>query len=127
MITTEDVRDILISKFREKGYAPFKSSALPDEEIKDERVVVISNAGKDGTYWTKSFPIVNFCVPNIFEMADTGRMSEIQRDVYNTRGTGEYDGTFYRFKRFSMSEERDKDGRYHFVKLVLLFEILNTI
>lgn len=127
MITPEDVRDILISRFREKGYRPYKSDALPNEEIKTERVVVISNGPKDGVYWTKSFPIVNFCVPDIDEMADTGRMSEIQRDVYNTRGTGEYDGTFYRFRRFSTSEERDRDGRYHFVKLVIQFEILNTI
>ena len=127
MITTGDIADILIGDLREYGFSAFKSGALPSGELSAERAIVISKRGTPGKFWTKSFSEINVCVPDISGMADTRRLTEIERALSNMRKVGEYDGTSYRYSVYSTGQENGRDGKYHFVNVKLIFEILNTL
>lgn len=127
MITTGDIADILIEDLKSYGFSAFKSGALPLGELSDERVIVVPKRGTPGKFWTKSFSEINVCVPDISGMADTRRLTEIERTLSDMRKVGEYDGTAYRYSVYSTGQENGLDGKYHFVNIRLLFEILNTI
>lgn len=130
MIVTTDIENILFAHFEEFGIATYKKDAVPEGVVIDERIVIITNELKSGTYWNKDFVVVNFCVPSIVNnnilLADKIRLREIERLASAIDIVGVYDGTNYRCSLYSTSTEEDKELKCHYVSVKLLFEILNV-
>jgi hypothetical protein len=131
MITTGDMENILYTDLQPFGIALYKKDAVPEGEVKTERIVIIPKTLKDGVYWKKAFVEVNFCVPDIkagsTQMADKQRLRAIERQACVLESVSEYDNTVYKYSVYETGQEKDAELKCHFVNVRLLFEILNTV
>lgn len=129
MITQETIGEILFDKCAEvfTDVPIYLKGNEPEGEIDTERVVVITRRIESGKYWNRSMCEINYCVPNRAEEKDGIRLKVAQtmlKPLYSGCGTAE--GERYRFKKMSVGEEEERDLRYYFVNLKVLFEILNV-
>lgn len=125
MITTGDIATILVNDLKPFGIVTYKKGAIPEGKITAERITVIPKEPKPGTYWVKGFVEVNFCVPDIDGLANTKRLTELQRKTDGMRSFSYFDGSAYRYKACPSTQEKDPLG-FHFVNVKILFEVLNV-
>lgn len=126
MITTGDIATILVKDLRSFGIITYKKGAIPSGEVATERITVIPKESKPGTYWRKGFVEVNFCVPDMNGVANTSRLTELEREAAGLRAVSSFDGSTYRYSVYSTNQEKDASLKCHFVNVKILFEILNV-
>lgn len=126
MITTGDIATILVNDLKSFGIVTYKKGAIPEGKITQERINVIPKEPKPGTYWVKDFVEVNFCVPDIDGLANTKRLTELEREAAGLRSVSSFDGSTYRYKVYSTNQEKDTALECHFVNVKILFEVLNV-
>lgn len=126
MITTGDIADILVRDLKPFGIATYKKGAIPEGKVLTERITVIPKEPKPGIYWKKDFVEVNFCVPPMNGLANTKRLTELEREASGLRAVSSYDGSTYRYKVYSTKQELDTALECYFVNVKILFEILNV-
>ena len=129
MITTGDIEYILVEDLKSFGVEIFKKSAIHEDKVTKERIVIIPSELKDGTYWGKVFVEVNFCVPDLKKgIANKTRLTELEREAKLKLWediVSVYDDTWYKYSGYSIGQEQDIDLECHYVNVKLLFEILN--
>lgn len=126
MITTGDIETILVRDLKQFGIPIYKKDAIPEGEVSEERIDVISKEPKPSKFWIKDFVEVNFCVPDINGMADKKRLTELERQAAGLRSVSSFDGSTYRYKVYSTNQEKDAPFKCHFVNVKILFEVLNV-
>ena len=126
MITTGDIEDILIRDLKPFGIITYKKGAILEGEVVAERITVMPKEPKPSAYWVKSFVEVNFCVPDLAGLANTKRLTELERQAVGLRSVSSFDGSTYRYKVYSTNQEKDTALKCHFVNVKILFEILNV-
>lgn len=126
MITTGDIATILVNDLKPFGIVTYKKGAIPEGKVTQERITVIPKEPKPGTYWVKDFVEVNFCVPDIDGLANTKRLTELERQASGLRFVSSFDGSTYRYKVYSTNQEKDNALECHFVNVKILFEVLNV-
>jgi len=78
MITTGDIKSILSEDLKTYGFKTYLQDTFPDGEITDERIIIRCGELSSGTYWESSYAHLNICVPDLYGMADTRRLTEIE-------------------------------------------------
>lgn len=129
MITTSDISEIAYDLCRVFGVTTYITNVFPNEEVREERIVIIPKAISGGTYWKRSFCEVNWCVPDINEKADLSRLKEVERTMADIlkNGCGVKSDTTYRYS-VNTSQVVDEGGlKIHYANVQLLFEQLNTL
>ena len=126
MITTGDIENILYSDLKKFGFKQYKKNAIKNGKIDSERLIVICGALEEGGIWSRAFVNVNVCVPDYKDMANTKRLTEIERIFKQVSAVNKYDGSTYRYSVRSTSQEEDSDLECHFVNIRILFETLNV-
>ena len=126
MITTGDIATILVKDLKSIGIVTYNKGAIPEGEVTTERITVIPKEPKPGTFWVKGFVEVNFCVPNVDELADTKRLTELERQASSLRSVSSFDGSTNCYKVYSTNQEKDTALKCHFVNVKILFEVLNV-
>lgn len=128
MIVTGDIESLLYAKFKELGFKQFRKNAIKEGIVKDERVIISCGSLNSGKYWNQAFVNVNICVPDINGMANTKRLTEIER-IFITKSkpySGVFDETTYRCSIYSIGQEEDIELKCHYVNVRLIFEVLNV-
>ncbi|WP_106832234.1 hypothetical protein [Parabacteroides pacaensis] len=126
MITTGDIATILVKDLKFFGIPTYKKGAIPEGKVLAERITVVPKEPKPGTYWRKGFAEVNFSVPNVDGMANTKRLTELERQASGLRSVSSFDGSTYRYSVYSTSQEEDTPLECHFVNVKIMFEVLNV-
>lgn len=129
MITKSDIEEILYDRCRTFGVPIILSPNMPDDEIQEERIVIIVRPIQSGVYWNRSACEVNWVVPDISGEEDGIRLKAIEKILvpYMRYFRGERENTNYRCKRSSWGRESSDGMRCHYVNIRLEFEILNII
>lgn len=129
MITTEDIKTILVTKAKVMGLDTYPSGNVPDGGV-SERVVIAPRTDKTGIIWDKCFVDVLIYVRDLDEFGNANliRINELQHIAMALfkEGTDNFDDTWYTFTYDSHSTERDEGHKCHYIKLQILFEILNV-
>lgn len=126
MITTGDIATIFMKDLKSFGIPTYKKGAIPEGKVLAERITIFPKEPKPSRYWKKGFVEVNFCVPDVNGMANTKRLTELERQASGLRSVSSFDGSTYRYKVYSTSQEEDAPLECHFVNVKILFEILNV-
>lgn len=126
MITTGDIATILVKDLMPLGIMTYKKGAVPEGKVLTERITVIPKEPKPTPFWIKSFVEVNFYVPDVNGLANTRRLTELERLASGLRSVSSFDGSAYRYKVYSTNQEKDSVLECHFVNIKILFEILNV-
>lgn len=130
MITTGNIEDILFEDLKLFGIVTYRKDAIPEGEVTKERITILPGKMRSGTYWSKTFVDVNFCIPGIkienVLMADKIRLTQIERQSGNMESVGEYDSTPYTYSVYTIGQEYDPELKCHYVNVKLLFKILNV-
>lgn len=126
MITTGDIKSILSEDLKKYGFKTYLQDTFPDGEITDERIIIRCGELSPGTYWESSYAHLNICVPDLYGMADTKRLTEIERMFKRMKKTFRFDGSVCRYMEDGTSQEKDEALKCHFVNVRLLFEMLNV-
>lgn len=130
MITIGDIETILFEDLKSFGITTYKKGVIPEGKVTEERIVILPKTLKTGTYWKKDFIEVNFCVPDInvntVSMANTIRLTELERLAESLESVGSFDNTAYRYSVYETGREKDSELECHYVNVRLLFEILNV-
>lgn len=126
MITTGDIATILVRDLGSLGIVTYKKGAIPEGKVLAERITVIPKEPTPTPFWIKSFVEVNLYVPNVNGLADTRRLTEFERLASGLRAVSSFDGSVYRYKVYSTSQEEDSVLECHFVNIKIMFEILNV-
>lgn len=126
MITTGDIATILVRDLVPLGIVTYKKGAIPEGKVLTERITVIPKEPKPTSFWIKGFVEVNFYVPDVNGLANTKRLTELERIAADFRSVSFFDGSAYRYKVYSTSQEKDSALECHFVNIKILFEILNV-
>ena len=125
MIVSGDVATILAEDLKALCENIYRKGAIPVCKVTSERIVILPKILKDSTYWSKGFVEVNFCVPNIETMANTKRLTEVERLLKPIEDVSVFDNTRYRYSVESISQEEDKPLDCWYVNARVLFEVLN--
>ena len=128
MIVTGNVTDILFRDVKAFGvkevYRDLKR--IPDGAAVTERITIKVKKPSTGTYWKKCFAEVNLCVPYVNGVANTTRLTELERMAVRTlESVGVFDGARYRYS-VETSQEDDAELKCNYVNCRILFEILNV-
>lgn len=127
MISASDISEIIYDACAQFGVTRYIAETFPEEEITDERIVIIPRQITDGRFWKRCFVEVNWCVPDL-KGEPTARLKDVERELLTIgEGCGECDGTTYRYTKNSSQLIADKSLNLHYANLQLLFEILNTL
>lgn len=126
MITTGDIETILIRDLKPFGIVTYRKNAIPEGKVLSERIDVIPKEPTTTATWKKRFVEVNFCVPDVGGMANTKRLTELERQASALRTVSSFDGSTYRYSVYSTNQEKDAPLGCHFVNVKILFEILNV-
>lgn len=126
MITTGDIATILVRDLMPLGIVTYKKGALPEGKVLTERITVIPKEPKPTAFWIRGFVEVNFYIPDVNGLANTKRLTELERRASSLRSVSFFDGSAYRYKVFSSSQENDPVLKCHFVNIKILFEVLNV-
>lgn len=128
MVTTTTISEILFDKC-DWGVERYIANNMPFSEITEERVVVITHEISPDTYWNHCYVDINWCIPDLVNEADSIRLGEVERIMTSdiSYGTGYYENKPYKYKRVSVSQERDEQMRCHYVNVRLMFHILNIM
>lgn len=129
MILQGDIAKIIYSDCMVLGLPIYQKDNTPKGKVTQERIVIIPKPDTPETYWNKCFIEVNFCVPDVKGVANLVRLDEVERIAVNAlnRKTGIYDGTRYKYSKYSTGREEDSELGCHFVNVRILFETLNII
>ena len=101
---------------------------IPDGMVESERIIIIPKSIEDGTRWYRGFVEVNYLVPDKGGEADYISMMEAENSLKVLKyGQGEVDGLQYRYRKYSVSYEKDESLKCHFVNYRLLTEIQKVI
>ena len=135
MIVTTDIGNILyrdckafgIGEIYRKGDIPPVPNN-PNYRLETERIVIRTKNQSPGKYWKKGFVEVNLCVPDAQpDVANLLRLAELERQAMKIlRGSGSYDGSFYRYSIENIGMEADTALKCHYVNVRILFEVLNV-
>ena len=125
MIVSGDVATILARDLDSLCKNIYKKGAIPEGEVLTERIVILPKGLKEGTYWSKGFVEVNFCIPNAGGMANTIRLTEVERILKPLESVSLFDNTRYRYSVESTSQEEDTPLACWYVNARILFEVLN--
>lgn len=128
MIVTTDIGNILYRDCKAFGIEVYQKGNIPAGEVTTERVILRTKSQSPETYWKKGFVEVNLCVPDIKpDTANLIRLGELERQAMKIlRGSGSYDGSFYRYSIESIGMEADTALKCHYVNCRILFEMLNV-
>ena len=129
MITTSDISEVIYDACRHYGVSIYIADTFPDEEIDEERIVIIAKQiSTEGKYWNRCYVEVNWCVPDIEDEADGIRLKEVERLMRDiAQGNGSLDGTTYRYSVKSTQVVGDRRLRIHYANSQILFESLKTL
>ena len=125
MIVSGDVATILLRDLKGFCKEVYKKGAIPEGKVLTERIVILPKGLKEGTYWSKGFVEVNFCIPYVNGMANTKRLTEVERLLKPIESVSLFDNTRYRYSVESVSQEDDKSLECWYVNARVLFEVLN--
>lgn len=130
MIGTNDISLIVYDQCEALGLRCILQPIMPEEEISDERIVIICKQVQRGDIWRKAFVEINICVPDCDGEADLVRLQQLERLALGILGedlVGEYDGTTWQLSLESYNGAvADKAMKAHYINIRLLFQILNT-
>lgn len=126
MITTGDIEEILYKDLKKFGFKQYRKDAIKESKVDSERLIVFCGTLEEDTFWSRAFVNINVCVPNFKGMANTKRLTEIERMLYNISSVSKHDKSTYRYEVRSTSQEEDPDLKCHFVNIRVLFEVLNV-
>ncbi len=125
MITTGDIENIMYKDLKKFGFKQYKKDAIKEGKVDSERLIVLCGALEEDTFWSRAFVNINVCVPDYKGMANTKRLTEIERMFKNIESVASQDGSTYRYAVRSTSQEEDSALECHFVNIRVLFEVLN--
>lgn len=128
MIVTGNVADILFRDVKAFGIKEIyrDTKRIPVGKVETERITIKVKKPSTETYWKKCFVEVNLCVPYKNGVANTTRLTELERLAESTlNSVGSFDGTRYRYS-VETSQEEDADLWCNYVNCRILFEILNV-
>lgn len=126
MIATGDIATILLRDLKSFGIDTYKKGAIPGGEITTERITINPKEPAPGTYWKKGFVDINICVPDVDGLANTARLTELERLSFSLRSVSSFDDSTYRYSVYSTIQEQDTALKCHFVNVKILFEVLNV-
>ncbi len=130
MITTTDAANILYKDSAIFGMPVFQEGNVPIGNVDEEgRVVIHTKEQSPDTIWKKGFLEVNLFVADTKHgNANLLRLNELERlAIKSFHGTGEYDGTTYKYLVQSTRPLENKDLKAHYVNVKMLFKVMNTM
>lgn len=127
MIVTGNVADILFRDVKAFGIKEIyrDTKRIPVGKVETERITIRVKKSSTETYWKKCYAEVNICVPCINGVANTSKLTELERLATSTLDVvGLFDGTRYQYS-VETSQEEDADLECNYVNCRILFEVLN--
>ena len=79
MITTGDIEEILYKDLKKFGFKQYRKDAIKDGKVDSERLIVLCGTLEEDIFWSRAFVNINVCVPDFKGMANTKRLTEIER------------------------------------------------
>ena len=125
MITSGDIEEILYKDLKKFKFKQYRKDAIKDGKVDSERLIVLCGTLEEDVFWSRAFVNINVCVPDFKGMANTKRLTEIERMLCNISSVSKYDESTYRYEVRATSQEEDPDLKCHFVNIRVLFEVLN--
>lgn len=126
MITTGDIEEILYKDLKKFGFKQYRKDVIKDGKVDSERLIILCGTLEEDVFWSRAFVNINVCVPDFKGMANTKRLTEIERMLFNISSVSKHDESTYRYEVRSTSQEEDTDLKCHFVNIRVLFEVLNV-
>ena len=130
MITTTDAANILYKDSSIFGMPVFQEGNIPIGIVdNDGRVVIHTKEQTPDSIWKKGFLEVNLFVADTKQgKADLIRLNELERiAIKSFNGTGEFDGTSYKYVVQSTRPLEHKDLKAHYINIKVLFKVMNTM
>ena len=130
MITTTDAANILYKDSAIFGMPVFQDGNVPTGFVDEKgRVVIHSKEHSLHTIWKKGFLEVNLFVADTQHgNSDLIRLNELERmAIKSFHGTGEYDGTTYKYVVQSTRPLENKDLKAHYINVKVFFKAMNTM
>ncbi|MBQ0073614.1 MAG: hypothetical protein KBT34_05430 [Prevotella sp.] len=127
MITESEAGEIIYDLCRNFGVEIHLLPNMPHEEVKSERIIIITNGEKSSTYWMNRIIKINWCVPDVEGEAFTPSIKKAEKALTSLYyGKGYYNDIFYRFKKESSDTAANAEMRCHYANLTIMFQTLNT-
>lgn len=141
MITTNDIKTILINDLKETSYfsgiSISKDVHAPVKEDNNfERIVVVLPGGVGNGILSRSLPRICFYIPDLIDVGENGnyyrpnngRLNTIESFCVETFKCGKsnsYNGYSYYYQIENLSTESDPETWSHFVNMQLIFKVIS--